>query len=668
MEPTFRLLKAKEKLLKDVKQSKLRPEEYGKLFDVSEYKMTKEERDTYNMILRHFQLGDLNMQTPRVELNDMSVLQRDQIDQMLWNTYQPNDGQPLQGDVINSWKSNAMRPIVRNKCISIAAHATARLIFPRIFAYNNQSESQQLAARVMEDLMEWSADQSNFSYYSLIRILTAMYSPASIGHTEYAEAYRLVMFPDGSGGYKQEKILDEIFSGFQDTLVPVQELYIENFFENDIQKQGWLIWRRVQSYSLLESKYAQIYENFKYVKPGVQCIYNDANQSFYQVYDSNMRQDDAEEVIYWNRNLDLKIIIVNGVMLTPHNNCNPRKDKRYPFDKFGYEIINGRCFYYKSLAFKLAPDANIINTLYSMVIDGTYLNLMPPMISVGGEIIGSDVIVPGAVTTLSSPDADLRAINTSNNLRAGMETMFKVNESINQSSEDPLQSGQQNPGTQTAYEISRLEQNAATVLGLFIKMISDHVKQYGELRINDILQYLTIADVSKIEDDPKLVYKTFFMGSGSSKEKMKNKRIIFDSSLKEEMTEDELMEESYNTLGKEEKNDEEIYRVNPELFRNLKYMVSITPDVLTPMSENLERAYSLETFDRAIAQPNTDHDALTRDLLLATSPATKKNPDKYMLKKQDIMDMANKNLDVAQKTQNQQPNELNLINQPEMAT
>jgi hypothetical protein len=30
---------------------------------------------------------------------------------------------------------------------------------------------------------------------------------------------------------------------------------------------------------------------------------------------------------------------------------------------------------------------------------------------VGGEIIASDVIVPGAVTTLSDPNADLRAIN-----------------------------------------------------------------------------------------------------------------------------------------------------------------------------------------------------------------------------------------------------------------
>lgn len=641
-ESTFKLLKAKEKLSKEVVDSKLKPEEYGKLFEMSEYKIPDKAKDTYQMILRHFQLGDTNMQTPRVEFNDMSVLQRDQIDQMAWNTYQPNNGQAPEADEINGWRSRAVRPIIRNKCISIAAHATARLIFPKVFAFNNQSQAQQDAARVMEDLMEWAADQSNYAFTSLLRTITAMYSPASIGYTEYAEAYRIVRRPDGNGGYTEERILDENLSGFQDTVVPVQELYIENFFEHDIQKQGWVIWRRVQSYSLLEAKYAQIYPNFKYVKPGVQNVYNDANNTFYQVYDPNMRQEDGEEIIYWNRNLDLKIIMVNGVMLTDHKNPNPRNDKQFPFDKFGYELINNKCFYYKSLAFKLGPDADIINTLYPMIIDGTYLNLMPPMINVGGEIIGSDVIVPGAVTTLSAPNADLRAVNIGTNLKAGMDTMFKVDESINASSEDPIQSGQSSEVPSTAYALSRLEQNAATVLGLFIKMISDHVRSFGKLRLSDILQYLTIADVDATLDNPELIYKTFFMGEKASKGKTKNRRIVFDGSLSSEPRDTQTeLEESYQVLEEQggEESDEELYKVNPELYRKLKFMLSVSPDVMNPMSEDLERAYALETFDRAIALPNTDHDELTRDLLLGTSPVTKKNPDKYMMKQEDMMAM-----------------------------
>ena len=168
--------------------------------------------------------------------------------------------------------------------------------------------------------------------------------------------------------------------------------------------------------------------------------------------------------------------------------------------------------------------------LYSMFIDGTYLNLMPPMVGVGGETISAEVIIPGAVTILSSPDSDLRPITTSNNLTAGFNALQQVSESINESSQDPIQSGQDatKSGT-TAYEISRLEQNAATVLGLFIKMISKFVKEYGKLRLGDIIQYLTIADVDKITDNPELIYRTFY--NPQRKGKVKNRRIMFDASI-----------------------------------------------------------------------------------------------------------------------------------------
>ena len=101
-------------------ESKVVPD---KALPLSEYQMTESEKATRSMILRHFALGDLNMQKPRFEFNDLSVVGRMQVDMMAFNTYQANNGDPAPGDEINGWRSNAMRPIVRNKCISIAAHA-----------------------------------------------------------------------------------------------------------------------------------------------------------------------------------------------------------------------------------------------------------------------------------------------------------------------------------------------------------------------------------------------------------------------------------------------------------------------------------------------------------------------------------------------------------------
>ncbi len=602
----------------------------GRITDeISPYTEDEATQDVSAMILKHFVLGTVNMYTPRVEFNDLSLVTRDQYDQMSFNTYQPNNGDAWEGAPQQAWRSRAIRPIVRNKCMSIAAHATSRLLFPKVFAYNEDSEEQKDAAQVMEALMEWSGDVSNYAHSALMRVITSLSSPASIGYTEYGEVMRNVKVEQEEGKWITERVRDEAYPCFMDTIVPVTQVYIENIFEPDVQRQGWVIWRKVYSFSEAQAKYNGVYDNFKFIRPGAQTIYDDANRQFYYVYDPNMRSEDVEEIVYWNKNLDLKIIMVNRVMLTKCDNPNPRKDKLFPFDKFYYEPINNRFFYGKSLAFKLQHDADIVNTLYQMVIDGTYLSIFKPMVNVGGEIIASDVIVPGAVTTLSDPNADLRAINVGSDLKAGLETLAVVEESINDSSQEPLQQGKDQPGGTTAYEISRLEANANTVLGLFLQMISKHVKDFGKLRMGDILQYMTIPDILQLEDDADLVYKTFLVHSKGSE---KNKQVQFDGDMEDEMSEDDQMQKSYDLLIQEEDKQMTIYKVNPGLYRALQFKVFVSPDVMNPRSEDLMRAFALEDFDRMIAQPMVFDPEETGKLLLGANPITKTDPEKYLAK------------------------------------
>ncbi len=612
---------------------RLTPEDIKtKKLDVSAYAPTDEEREVRSMIIRQFALGYQTMYYPRREFNDLSVIGRMTVDQMSFNTYQPNNGEAPEGDLINGWRSNAIRPIVRNKCISIAAHATAQLIFPKIFAYNQQSDYQKASAEVMEDLMEWSAEQSRYTDTSMNAVISALFNPASMTYTEYGEVYRTVKKEqDKKGRWIPEKMLDEDLSGFKDTPVPCDELYIENFYENDIQKQGWLIWRRVIGYDLASTKYGDR-PNWKYVKPGVQVVFNDANQSFYNVYDPNMRTESVEEVIYWNKKMDLKLVMVNAVLMSDFDNPNPRQDKLYPFIKFGYENMDeGKCFYYKSLAFKMQSDANIVNTLYPMIVDGTYLNIFNPMVNYGSETIGSDVIVPGGVTTLADPNSKLETLPVAQNIKAGMDTLMKVEESVSESSEQPTLQGDNAQTGTTAYEISRMEQNANTVLGLFIKMIAQYVRQYGRLRVGDIIQHLTILDVDKITDDAPLVYKAFLV---KGKGKQEQKKIEFTDKVPEEpVTGKQSLDNSYKVLKEQNKTGMELYKVNPTLFRDLCYQVVVSPDVLHPRSEDLERAMKLELYDRAIQNPSANQELVFKDFLLGAYKDIKK-PDDYVQQQQ----------------------------------
>lgn len=594
------------------------------------------ERDCINEFLKDFRNGWQTMHLPRPEFNDLSLYQRHIVDMLGFNTYQENDGNPMMEDRLGGWRSTAMRPIQRNKAISIAAHETARIIVPKVFAYNSQSEEQQDSAQVMSYLVDWAREQANYPHMALYRTIASLYSPISWGYSEYVDTYRRVKDGKKDGKWQYKMVLDEDESGFKHLPVSTDQVFFSSFYEREVQKQDFIIWRRIISYDKFKVKYPEAdYPNAKYVTPGIQVVMDDANSGFYQVYDPHMRQEDVEEVIRWRKSTDSKEIMVNGILLTEPYAANPRADHQYPWDAFYYLPINERCIAGKSLVFTLGPEASLLNTQYQMINDGNFLNLYPPTVTTGSDKVGQDVIVPGLNLAFAEKDVEINAIRTVNDqsMRTAMEVMMQVEKSINESSQDPLQQGQQQGGTQTAYEISRIEQNAATVLGLSMKFIGQHAIQYGKLLLSDILQYCTIADAEKITDAGGLIYKTFFAKEPGATGKQN--KIMFDATLPETMTEDEKLDMSFALLSQQPgkmKSDMTLWKANPILFRENKYVFTLDSDVLNPRSSDLMRAFDLETYDRAIASPVADQEKIFTDLLMATNPKTARAPKDYVMK------------------------------------
>lgn len=611
---------------------------------VSLYQPADLAKDRVNLIRQCFTDGDVVQKRPRREFNDLSLLERMAVDQMAFAVYQPNDGDTLAGDEINSWRSNAVRPIVRNKIISINAHVTARTIFPKIMAFSPASEEQKDAATVMGDLMEWSVVNNNSAYadVSVQATTSALVNPISWVQTQYQEVYRTVKRGKNSDGtYKTEQIKDDDQSGFVDEAVDPTTMYFGEFYirNGDVQLQSWLIRRKILNYSSAATIFGG-FEDWKYVRPGIMVIYNDANQQFYDVYDQDMVQNEVEVLYYWNKALDLYLITVNGILMTDPDNPNPREDKLYPFATFGYELLRaqGDCMAFKSLAFKTMPDDKVINTLYPMIIDASYLALFPPTVAVGVETIGSDVLIPGVTTTLSSPDASITPVMQANtNLQAAYQALQQVEKNINESSIDGQESAQPDAdsnGPITAYQISKQEKRASILLGNFLHMTGRYVKQVGRLRIGDIKQHLTLPQLQAIEGSggAKLVYKTFHMGEGRGR--TKGRKIQFDLDLPDgDISEEENLNHSMDTLDMQggRKSPYKLYRVNPTLFRNLIYTIIVAPDVIAPLSDEYEAQLGLEQYDRMIAQPEVFDPEQTGRILLETYKLTKKDPDKYLV-------------------------------------
>lgn len=636
---------------------------------ISVYNPSEEVKTRTKQVMDDFYLGYQIMNKPYSEFNDMSVIERQRIDQKIFNTYV----EPESNDPDESWKSTAIRPIVRNRVISIAAHVTGTLIYPQIFAQNDQDQEDKDAETVMRDLMEWVGEQSNYAQTFLYSIIAALVNPAVIIYTEFAKRNRTVKEIDEKGKWTKKEILDEVNSGFKDCIVPIDELFIGNIYEHNIQNQPFLVWRRAINYSKAKQKYGH-YDKFnEFVKPGLQIIFDSATDTFYEQYDEALQERLVEEVIYYNKTEDLELVYVNGVLLCDPDQPIKRKDKNYPFAKTGYELIDeGKFFYHYSLVRKMAKDEEVVNTLYRMVIDGTYMRLMPPMAVFGDEAVNSSIVTPGTVSIFKE-GSRTEKIDTASDVGAGLNLIEKIEGSISESSNDVLQSGESIQGSQTAFEISRLEQNARIMLGLFGKMVGFLVKQLGELKISDICQFLTVAEVNElVDEETRLKFATILMPNKSVNGKNKTRKIQFMNPEEMMGNEKSPLEQSFDVWHeasggeyspegnrKFEMNPElEIYKVNPQLFREMKFKVIVRPDIVTPPSDNLKKALNLELYDRLVANPLANQENVLRDLLLGSYDETKNDTDKYVLKQEEIMQ--NQTAQMQQKGQ-EQPSVLNKL-------
>lgn len=593
----------------------------GKLLKVldetSEYNPSDETKKVIKMVKFDMRQGRDVLERKYTEFNDRNVLEELNQNQANFNSYVP----PRSDDPDESWRAQTVRPVTRNKLISIAAHVTAQILFPNIFAQNKKDEEDKAAAVVMRDLIEWVIDNSEYSRKFIQAVLGALTDPVVVVKSEYAEVMRKVKEMREGGGYTVREMVDEVMSGFIYNLFPANEIYISNAYENNIQKQRFVATRRLIDYKEAELKYGS-HTDFKFVKPGKRNVFDVETSTFYYQIDNDMKDYLVEEVVYFNRALDLQLTFINGVLMCDPEYPIQRKDKLYPFSSFGYEYINnGNFFYYKSAANKLSSDQELIDTMYNMVMDGTFMALMPPMALYGSEEINSSVTIPGMVTSFQDPNSKLENIGPRSDLRAGLEAIGLIEKSMSESSQDDSRQGLAQGGERTAYEVAQLEKNAQIALGLFGKMVAFFVEDMGKLIVGDIIQHLTVGEVTELTSKNGIMaFRSFLIPNKQEKGKKVTRKIQFTNEdyNKEGYTPQELLDNSFKILEQEGgiDADTKIYKVNPEIFRELKFKVRVGADVLEKPNKNLEKALNLEAYDRLIQNPLIDQEAVTRDFLI----------------------------------------------------
>lgn len=595
---------------------------------ISAYNPGEKEKLVTKLVAEDWQWGTQVQTESRREFNDRSLIEEINLNQQSYNSYVP----PRSIDPDESWRAQTVRPITRNKLNSIAAHVTEPILYPSVFAQNANDDEDKDSAEAMRDLIEYVIDNSNYVRTFVKAVIAALVDPAVFINVEYYEVMRKIKESVEDGTWKEKEVLDEILSGFKVDLIPCKEILIPNIFESEIQKQRYVIKNKYIDYKEAEQIYGS-HKNWIHVKPGVRVVFDEVTSAFYEIVDEEMKERLVNEVTYWNRNKDLKLCFINGILVSDPEQPNPRLDKLYPIAKSGYEPIgNGQFFYYKSAANKLGSDQEIVDTIYNMIIDGTFMSLMPPMALYGMEDVNSSVMIPGSVTSFKDPNTKLENIGPRSDIRGGLQVASEIERSMSESSQDALQSGNAQGGSRTAREVLLLQENARKALGLFGKSIRFLVEDTGELIKGDILQFMTVGEVEQLTN--VLKFRSFIVPDKMVDGKKVSKKIKFINPAEEktEYSPKELKDKQYELLEKEGgmDSDQRIYQINPAIFRINKYKIKVSVDDLTPPSKALEKALNLEAYDRAIQNPLLDQETIVRDFLLDVYKPGES--DKYLAK------------------------------------
>lgn len=556
---------------------------------------------------------------PFNEFDQLSLLQRANLDQQTFGAFVGATFLPS----TQSWRWRGRKNTARNKIIGLLAHLISAMLFPYVYAYDEDNKEAKMEAKVMRMLIEHHLKKAGYEHKYLFMLLSALVQPAGFVEIEYVEAFQKVKVKKGDK-FEIKEVVDNFLTGIGMHLVPLDSMLLADFYTYELQNQPYIARVRRISYDEAQKIYKGKYiiegkDQFDYVKPGMINVFVNGSQTNQTIYSVPWNQGDinmVQEVTMYYRGEDLEVTFVNGVFMGEYQNddvylCNPFKHRRvsviedefvtipiYPFAKIGFEPIdpNGRFAYYKSAAFKEYWDDASFNRAYQLLQDGTFLDVIKPIFGSGVASLNSDTMVPGNFIGLPQ-GAQIMPYSLGPNLGAALNLLKQNDNDMSLSTQDNQQSGIATAGV-TATAAIQANTNAKIILSVFSAMIANMVKQIGELTMDDILLHTTIGqfDVEAGELAPK--YNAIKM---QTKEGGKNINKIIEFKP-------EMMNENFGQKEAEDlewklfvenggmKANTHVYYVNPYNFAKTQFNLYVDPTTIVSRAMGTDQQRKMQAF------------------------------------------------------------------------
>lgn len=565
------------------------------------YMPTASERDAWMTLLNQLTQSRIVVWRNYNQFNNRTLF--DAIDDWTkrWNGYIP----PV--DLVSgNPTSNIFLNFTRNVTISYLSKVGMQLPEPKILAVNKRTNVQnKQLADVLKDLNSYSLQQENGPARLLEIALETTVKGTGIVYEGYMKNEQKMKTPvdyDAQTGkiiYRTE--MRTIYDDCYQKVIPLEDFYISNPYEPDVQKQPYVIWKRITTYNEAYFEFSH-YENWKYVRPGAYALTQEPTTFYRNKLYTELNQIQVEVLRYYNRKDNQHIVSINGVIM--YDGPIPFKDGKYPFAKYICEPFDNFFFWGMSMGQKFMGEQDVQNTLVNMMLDKTYGSLLPYGLSSDlDDLIEDDTLAPNKIRKVG--DINKWKFDTLPGVESGEQAMFQTimnlareNSGITGGGDAYTPRGGKLPVRQVLLQ----QQEAMAKIGFSMNFLEDGERDRTELRINHILQFYTIPRIEKVtgkrgKEIEQLIYRDIRLNDVSLSDGRKGNKVIKLVDSVETPDERESLADQLSVLeetGELQGSPTEALAVPVSMFNDYNYQIQIVKNSSYEHNQALDQAMRQE--------------------------------------------------------------------------
>ena len=427
--------------------------------------------------------------TPRVEFDGMTYGTYCEENRKLANSFiKPK---------LNKEDSNYQSGTVRKKMLDILAALNNLDLGPDVNAFDKSNIEVAGFGQSLEDINWKTEELDGDEEKKMLRQYTMMEQGTVFCNEDWIEKVgikKTISKPfDGSTAEWGHR-LEKVFEGASRDIIQNEKVYLGDLTVFDIKEQPYIFTTEVVPYDVAEQIYGQ-WTRWKHVDcHRVHFMNNERDES--TLYNSNWLLSDIEDnqveiIKYQDKPGNEYQIIINSVPMLPLGFPMPWKHGEYSLVKQIYSIISAQFAYGKSFPATTRLQIAVWDEMLKLMVLKTQKSFKPPMANNTGKNMSSRVLMPSVITTGVDP-TKLTYIDPegSRGINQGeVAAMNIIRQNLDELTVNPVFSGQNPEGKQTATQIVEVQRQARLMLGLTIFVASMLEKKLSELRMMNILEH-----------------------------------------------------------------------------------------------------------------------------------------------------------------------------------